>query len=138
MKYAFAIPYEVPSQNVTARRHWRHNYQDVDRTNRLARIMGNEACHAKKRRSVTITSYRTRRITDHANLVGGCKSLVDGLVRAGVLVDDSDRLASITYAQAVLSQMPVDLQLKFAGRPCTLIEVEDMPNEPTKESPCAK
>lgn len=40
----------------------------------------------------------TRAARDHDNLVAGIKHCLDGLVRAGVVVDDSDRvLVSVTH-----------------------------------------
>lgn len=36
---------------------------------------------------------------DHDNLVGGCKPLVDALVKVGLLADDRPGLATVTYDQ---------------------------------------
>lgn len=40
---------------------------------------------------------------DEANLVGGCKGLVDSVVRLGMLVDDSRKHAQIIYKQTKAS-----------------------------------
>lgn len=120
-----AIPYEIPSQNVTARRHWRANHRDVALVAQMVRLYGWQACNAKGPRTVKVTSYRTRRITDTPNLIGGAKSFCDGLVRAGALTDDNDRAASFTFEQFTLGQMPDELREKFRGRPCTAIEITD-------------
>lgn len=53
------------------------------------------------RRSVRIVRrYRTKRTElDHDNLVGGCKPLVDALVRVGLIEDDTPALVTVTYEQ---------------------------------------
>jgi hypothetical protein len=50
-------------------------------------------------RKVTIVAIRTRKIKDYANLVGGCKGLVDAMVYNGILADDSEEMCQITYLQ---------------------------------------
>ena len=55
----------------------------------------------QKRRRVTITREwgpRCREF-DRDNLVGGCKVVVDALVRAGLLVGDSEEWAEVHYEQ---------------------------------------
>lgn len=56
---------------------------------------------ATRLRRVTITrSYTGRqREFDEGNFVGGCKGLVDALVRERLLVDDTRALAEIHYVQ---------------------------------------
>ena len=133
----FAIPYNIPSQNVTARRHWRANHRDVAQVAQMVRLVAWSICNAKGPRSVVVTSYRKQRITDGANLIGGAKSLVDGLVKAGALVDDNDRMARITYGQAVLSQLPEEWVKTYGRRPLTVIEILDLtdsPAAPAKET----
>ena len=39
--------------------------------------------------------------TDRANLIGGCKALVDALVNEGFLTDDSETYLDDSYAQEV-------------------------------------
>lgn len=115
------LPYEVPSQNKTMRRHWRANHKDVKLVQSLVRVHGWEICDAKQFRHLHITAYRKQRCTDIANVVGGAKSLVDGVVRAGALVDDSDKHCRISYDQRVLSELPGDIVAKFGKRAMTLL-----------------
>lgn len=131
----FALPFNIPSQNVTARRHWRSSHRDVAQVAQMVRVVAWTICNAKGPRSVTVTSYRKRLITDEANLIGGSKQFVDGLVRAGALVDDNDKMSRITYRQAVLSQMPEEWARKYGRRPLTVVEIEDLATEPTKGNP---
>jgi Holliday junction resolvase RusA-like endonuclease len=117
-----AIPLEIPSQNVTDRMHWRTRTRHIQ-TWRIhvaaaARRIG--ATEATGPMAVRIISYRRRRITDAANLVGGAKATVDALTRAGLIQDDSDDQARITYEQRLASEHPT-------GRPCTIIELEPIP-----------
>ena len=121
----FAVPYNIPSQNVTMRRHWRANHRDVVRVARLIQMIACSACSAQDKRSVTITSYRRQRITDEANLIGGAKQFIDGMVKAGALVDDSDKMAEITYLQNVLSAIPDIWLLKYGRIPLTVVEISD-------------
>ncbi len=122
---SFAIPYEVPSQNVRERWHWRRQRREVASCADLVRYFAHAAgvADATGPRRLKITSYRRRLITDRANLVGGCKGLVDGLVRARVLVDDRDQLAELEYEQRVLSQLPPELLTNGLRKPKTVVEV---------------
>lgn len=135
MPWTFAIPYEIPSQNVTARRHWRANHRDVAIVAQLVRGLCWAACNAKGRRTVKLTSYRKQRIKDRANLIGGAKALSDGLVRAGALVDDNDTVAAFIYDQGTLRQMPEQWRDQFNGRACTVIEITDTPAESSAKPP---
>lgn len=122
-----SIPYEIPSQNHTNKSHWASKSRDVTTVARYVNIFGWQFCNAKGPRSLHILSYRRRLCTDRANLIGGAKSMIDGIVRARALVDDCDRLATITYDQRVLSQMPDDLAEKFHRKPCTVLTFTDLP-----------
>jgi hypothetical protein len=110
------IPYRIPSQNVSMRRHWSVTHKDGV----LAQSMVEYSCRANNiqkatgKRTIIITSVRKRLITDDANLRGGAKQLVDAIKRAGYLVDDCDTMADIRYEQKTTKQ--------FGGRECTLIE----------------
>ena len=54
----------------------------------------------KERRIVRFLSCRRGRL-DYGNLAGGFKKLEDALVNMGLLVDDSERYADISYFQKV-------------------------------------
>jgi Holliday junction resolvase RusA-like endonuclease len=51
----------------------------------------------KEKRRVRVTRFG--RQLDYDNLVGGCKPLVDALVRAGLIVDDSPDHVAVEYCQ---------------------------------------
>jgi len=110
------IPYRIPSQNVSIRRHWAVNHSEgIKAQNMIAYgCRANDIPKATCKRTIIITSVRKRLITDDANLRGGCKQLVDAIKRAGYLVDDCDTMADIRYEQKTTKQ--------FGGRECTLIE----------------
>jgi Holliday junction resolvase RusA-like endonuclease len=47
-----------------------------------------------------VRRYRSARYElDHDNLVGGCKPLVDALVKVGLIADDRPGLVTVTYEQ---------------------------------------
>ena len=89
------IRYNVPSQNVTSRRHWRSNQRDVKQCTSMFRAVMPPNFRPLTHQSITVTSYRRVLLHDHANLVGGAKYMIDGLVKAGGLVDDS--WAAVTW-----------------------------------------
>ena len=100
------LPLTIPSQNVRDRQGWRATHRDMQAWRMFVRAHVRAArvqlpAPAGLRR-VHILSIRRQRITDRANLVGGCKTAVDALVREGLLRDDSDAFARITYAQETL------------------------------------
>lgn len=113
------IPLEVPSQNVTDRMHFmaRHRLkkQWTLRVGLAAGVLHPEGFPCKM--AVTIHSYRTRRITDHANLVGGCKMVIDAIRDSGLIVDDSDKWMVATYKQDLASKSPT-------RKPLTVITIE--------------
>lgn len=112
----------LPSQNVRERQHWalrRKIERWMEWSIRQQISVGDTT--TSRRRTVRVTSYRRQRITDVANLIGGAKGLIDCLVRAGLLVDDSDRWASISYHQRLRSH-PENPE---PGRDAIVVEVED-------------
>jgi hypothetical protein len=115
------IGFEVPSQNHTERRHWSARSKERKRLDWLIRAaLPADGCpHRGRKRQLEIIAYRRRRISDHANLVGGCKTLLDAIVAAGVLVDDSDDYACAAYRQDVISKGGHD-------RPTTVIRIYDL------------
>lgn len=130
MKRTLTIPLEVQSQNVTDRMHHlaRHKLKRVW-THAIRYAVG----HAERpdcRMAVTIEAFRIQRITDHANLVGGAKMVIDAIRDAGLIKDDSDRWMVAAYVQHVRS----DPTNPMPGRACTRIVVEPFP-EPTPATP---
>ena len=121
------IPFEIPSQNVTEKgRNWRGRAAKT----KARRWAWNVACRQEMARAgihiataprfIHITAYRKRFCSDIANLIGGSKACVDGLVDAGLLLDDRDSKAGNTYAQALASAHP-------SKKPCTVIGIKDTP-----------
>lgn len=116
------IPMEVPSQNVRERWHWSRQRREVKTWAKWFVFLrrNSDLDKATGKRLVKIHAFRRQRIKDEANLVGGCKGLVDGLVQAGLLVDDDRKNVTITYGQDVASKSPT-------RKPCTAIVIEDVP-----------
>ena len=48
---------------------------------------------------------------DHANLVGGCKSIIDVLVSSGVIQDDAPKYFDCEYSQVKADRTQVRLRL---------------------------
>lgn len=119
---SFLIPLEVLSQNKTDRMHWaaRGRMLRMWQGQLAARMRPGTLDYARGKRRMTITAWRKRLITDRANMIGGCKLVVDAVVRAGLLVDDNDAMAEIHYIQEALRESPL------TGNPCTMIDLEDM------------
>jgi len=120
------IPLEVPSQNTTEK--GRCHFARA-RATKARRWAWNAACRgemvkagihiATGRRTLRLTAYRRRYCADIANLIGGAKACIAGLVDAGLLLDDRDSKAGISYAQALASASPLG-----RGVTCTVIEIE--------------
>ena len=121
----FALLYNLPSQNTRDAQHWATRHKETKRVQNLVTYSAHRLPRASGPRCLHVMSYRKQRITDHANLAGGAKGLVDAIVRAGLLVDDKDVMARITYGQAVLSQMPDALVEQWGRRPLTVITLTD-------------
>jgi len=116
------IPGLLPSQNVRERAHWATRRRQEKAWELVIRCQTSvEDTTTSRRRAVKIISYRRQRITDVANLIGGAKGLVDCLVRAGLLVDDSDRWCSIAYHQRLRSHDDNPMP----GRDSIVVEIED-------------
>ena len=120
MTWTFTVPLEVPSQNATDRMHWAARNKLKKRWLTAVLLNAFRIPRAEGKRSVRIMAYRKRRITDHANLVGGCKLVIDALRDSRQLIDDSDRWMVATYAQDLASHSPT-------GKPCTVFTIEDLP-----------
>lgn len=120
---------EVPSMNVRERMHWRAQRREVTAWElliRAQRVPGTLPI-ATGKMAVHIHAYRRQRTRDEANLIGGCKGLIDGLVRAGLLVDDSRQWATFTYAEDVASKSPT-------RKPCTRIQITPSESTDTQEN----
>lgn len=102
------IPGRAPTPN--ARRHWRQIARDNAEWKAAALAIASnalrqwEGSHGLKWRpvfhaSVVVTfSLPDRRSRDLDNLIASCKPLLDGIVQAGVITDDSvDVIDSITF-----------------------------------------
>lgn len=126
------IPLQAPSQNdFSAYRDWRAR----SRATRSIRMAWASACRvlmaakgipkAVGPRRLHVIAYRKQKCRDIANLSGGLKPAIDGLVDAGLLIDDADELARITYAQGVRSESPTRDVL-------TIIQVENIDSQPSQ------
>jgi hypothetical protein len=117
------LPLLVESQNSTDRMHWRtrHRLKNIWKVSLYSAVgyVERPAC----RMAVTIESFRPRLITDHANLVGGCKMVIDAIRDAGLIHDDADKWMIAAYVQHLRSH-PAN---PFPGHACTRITVEPMP-----------
>lgn len=90
----------IQSQNTFHGAHWR--LKDSDRKNWIIRLLcaiGPRYKPGTMQVKMKIVSYRNKLILDKANLIGGAKGLVDAIVNVGLLYDDSDKYADITYKQ---------------------------------------
>lgn len=116
------LPVQVIGQNRRERMHWAAQRREVSMWAARAgyAFLAQGLPPATGKRRVSITSYRKQRFRDEANMVGGCKGLIDGLVRAKVLVDDSTKWATFEYHQYLASKSPLG-----RGVPCTSIQIEE-------------
>ena len=122
----FYILAEIPSQNVTEKgRNWRGRAAKTKARRNLWRMLCASGMaqagipRATGPRLVHVVAYRRQRCKDIANLIGGAKACIDGMADAGLMQDDRDSKARITYQQDVASASPT-------RQPCTLIHVEDI------------
>lgn len=110
MTWTLRFP-RTPSLNAviswkTSGRHWKYGKLKEDLLE-LATAQKTVlwAPDAAERRHVVITRHSPREL-DPDGLVGGCKALLDALVRSGWLVDDKRQWAEVTYRQ---ERSPEDL-----------------------------
>jgi hypothetical protein len=127
------IPFEIPSQNTTDRGRTHHARAAKKRGIRNAwalytrsemNRLGVPAPDGPRR--LHIIAYRTQRCHDTSNLIGGAKACVDGMADAGLVLNDRDSLAHITYEQQVASKSPT-------RRPHTTIQIDPPTPIPGKE-----
>lgn len=95
------IHWPTPSLNELLRWHWtkrRTRAAHIARALSLGSARQGGPTGPGKRR-VTITRHSSR-LLDVDNLVGGCKPVIDAMVKLGWLVDDSPEHVVVTYHQA--------------------------------------
>lgn len=94
------IPLPTPSLNKLQRMHWAQRKRLRDQYERIIRSCRRSSDRVKRQqfRCVKIERHSARRL-DHDNFVGGCKPLVDALVRAAVIWDDSPEYLEANYIQ---------------------------------------
>lgn len=98
--FVFIWPLCTPSLNEWQRMHWRDRVNLGDRMKVVARFVAQKhGPHPAEPARVEITRHSVG-VLDQDNLVGGCKPLVDALVSAGLIVDDSPQWLSASYMQA--------------------------------------
>lgn len=114
----YAVPLEVPSQNVTDRMHWRARKKLKGQwLYRIIAACGGPQSPQMVHKRVEILAYRKRLITDRGNLIGGCKLVVDAIRDAGLIFDDADKWATIDYQQELAGR-------SATGMACTYITIE--------------
>ena len=59
----------------------------------------------KTRIKIVIVSYRTK-VLDNDNLIGGCKAILDALVKLNWLYDDSPEYVTVQYKQFIDKENP--------------------------------
>lgn len=113
----FVLPEPTPSQNKTLRKHWGARKKIAERWATLLAVAGAaRAPGATGRRRMTIERHCTGTL-DNGNFIGGCKELIDELVKFGLLVDDKPKYLEDHYLQ-VLIRRP--------QKPFTVITLEDI------------
>lgn len=134
MTWTILIPAEIPSQNETERGRTHIIRASIKRRIRNQWCWMAQCLMAEKGipratgpRRLILTAYRVQRCRDVANLIGGAKACIDGLVDACLLQDDGDAHARITYRQDVASASPRNPGAKPRDRVATVIEIEDAP-----------
>jgi hypothetical protein len=121
MTWTLTIPIEVPSQNQTNAWHWSKRHKHTKRCGFLLTKAGAAGIpKATGKRRCHILAFRRQRCHDIANLIGGAKGFVDAIVRLGLLVDDKDLMAEISYDQSTLRYSPTP------GEAATVIALEDI------------
>lgn len=107
--WTLSLEWDVPSMNDLMRhggKHWWYKRMATAlRTLVLAERLRLRIPTAIAKRRIRVTRYYGGRCKerDHANLVGGCKALVDSLVKEGLLVDDAPAWVDDHYAQVRLA-----------------------------------
>lgn len=92
----------TPSRNEVDKWHWgkRNRFREALELEVFAYLTPKlrQAFPLDPRNVIRITRYSPGTLDD-ANMIGGCKQLVDALVRCGVIEDDADDKCTIEYEQ---------------------------------------
>jgi hypothetical protein len=102
-RWVIEVEASAPSQNQLGGNHRNgHKYRKIKRE--LDALLGPELRRIAKakawRRGIITRCYgKRKRRYDHANLVGGCKALIDLLTAHGVIVDDNEKFWQGHYLQ---------------------------------------
>lgn len=96
MSWSLTLPMIPDSMNVRERRHFRARSKELEQITTAIGTLASEQGipHARGRRAVTVTIHkgkRSRVTDDPANRDSRAKSLLDAMVKLGLLVDDSDK-----------------------------------------------
>ena len=94
------IPLPTLSLNKLQRMHWAERAKLRDQYEQLFRMASSplHRCLRREFRAVKIERHAVR-LMDHDNFVGGCKPLVDALVRTHLIWDDSPEYVEVNYVQ---------------------------------------
>lgn len=119
----------TPSQNEWQRMHWarRSKLRDTYCLLVRSRIRGGYlALHRfwtenPEKRTVRIVRYGLRTL-DRGNLIGGCKALVDALVKEKVIVDDSPKWVDDLYAQKTVPKSDIRMEIWVAPALCAVYD----------------
>lgn len=123
-RWSILLPLEPPSQNdpvSTNRGAARHEYAKLRLHYQILLQNSRQALGipvARRRRRVTLTRLYSKhgRKYDRGNLVGGCKILLDAIVRAGLIVDDREEYVEDHYRQERAEAPGVRIEIEEIGR----------------------
>ena len=96
------LPFASPSLNELLRWHWSKRRKYHDHVCMLLRMQVRMHRYAPADKRMQMELLRVgKRIIDADNLIGGCKPIVDALVKETLLVDDSPKWLDGSYSQLV-------------------------------------
>ena len=105
----FELPARTPSLNVWQRWHWRRQHAySKNLADEVYWMVYRKAPKATLKRRVVITRRSTGKC-DADNRCGGAKALLDALVKAKLLVDDSEQWVDVLYKHEMGSGMLVEV-----------------------------
>lgn len=100
--WSFSLPVPTPSLNTVIRAHWRTRAADLMAFRMLLRIairdLPRDISKPSGRRALSIVRVSPRQL-DRDNCYGGCKGLLDAMVREGLLIDDNDAHLDLHVSQ---------------------------------------